>query len=74
AYLIRLWAMAIAASAAAIMLKFALPTGTRISALSVIPLYGVVYIGLAYYWRIPELNRLMRHTFGRLDTTGQNPD
>ncbi|HJU09579.1 MAG TPA: murein biosynthesis integral membrane protein MurJ [Candidatus Binataceae bacterium] len=74
AYLIRLWAMAIAASVAAIMLKFAMPSGTRISALAVIPLYGVVYIGLAYYLRIPELNRLMRHTFGRLDTTGQNPD
>jgi putative peptidoglycan lipid II flippase len=65
AYLARLWAMALAASLAALAVKFSLHSGPRLTALAVIPVFGAVYIGLAYWLRIPELTRLAGHALGR---------
>ncbi len=65
AYLLRLWAMALAASITAVAVKYALHSGPRLTALGVIPTYAAVYIGLAFWLRIPELDRLNAHTLGR---------
>ncbi len=64
-YLARLWGMALAASIAALAVKFSLHAGPRLIALAVIPVYGSVYLGLAYWLRVPELTRLTSHAFGR---------
>jgi putative peptidoglycan lipid II flippase len=68
AYLARLWAMALAASLAALAVKFSLHAGPRLTALAVIPVYGAVYLGLAHWLRVPELTRLAGHAFGRLES------
>jgi putative peptidoglycan lipid II flippase len=64
-YLGRLWGMALAASIAALAVKFSLHAGPRLTALAVIPIYGVVYLGLAFWLRVPELTRLTGHALGR---------
>ncbi len=57
-FVLRLWAMAIAASAAGYAVKFYLGgAGPRLSALAVIPVYGSIYLGLAYWMGLPELSR-----------------
>jgi putative peptidoglycan lipid II flippase len=65
AYLARLWAMALAASLAALAVKFSLHAGPRLTALAVIPAFGAVYLGLAYWLQVPELTRLAGHALGR---------
>jgi putative peptidoglycan lipid II flippase len=67
AYLTRLWAMALAASLAALAVKFSLHAGPRLTALAVIPVFGAVYLGLAYWLQVPELTRLAGHAFGRTE-------
>jgi putative peptidoglycan lipid II flippase len=64
-YLARLWGMALAASGAGLVIKFSLHAGPRLTALAVIPVFGAVYLGLAYWMRMPELNRIAGHAFGR---------
>jgi putative peptidoglycan lipid II flippase len=64
-YLVRLWGMALVASLAALAVKFALHTSPRLSALAVIPTYGAVYLGLAFWLRVPELTQLTGHMLGR---------
>jgi putative peptidoglycan lipid II flippase len=66
-YVARLWLMAIAASAAALSIKFALHAGPRLLALAVLPVYGGVYFGLAYVTGVPEFTRLMAQAFARLE-------
>jgi len=66
-YLVRLWGMALAASTAALAVRFSLHTGPRLTALAVIPVYGVIYLGLAYWLRVPELTRLIGHAFARFE-------
>ena len=66
-YLVRLWGMALAASIAALTVRFSIHAGPRLTALAVIPVYGAVYIGLAYWLRVPELTRLTGHAFGRFE-------
>jgi len=44
-----------------------LHTGPRLTALAVIPVYGVIYLGLAYWLRVPELTRLIGHAFARFE-------
>jgi putative peptidoglycan lipid II flippase len=57
-FVLRLWAMAIAASAAAYAIKlYAGAAGPRLSALAVLPVYGSIYFGLAYWMDLPELRR-----------------
>ena len=57
-FVLRLWAMAIAASAAGYAVKFYLGgAGPRLSALAVLPVYGAIYLGLAYWMGLPELSR-----------------
>jgi putative peptidoglycan lipid II flippase len=65
AYQLRLWAMALAASMVAIAVRYSMRGGPRLIALAVIPLYGAVYLGLAYWLRVPELTRLLGQVFGR---------
>lgn len=67
-YLLRLWAMALAASIAALTAQFSLHAGPRLTALAVIPVYGTVYLGLAYLLRVPELSRLASHAFRRFES------
>ena len=67
-YLVRLWGMALAASIAALAVRFSIHAGPRLTALAVIPVYGAVYIGLAYWLRVPELTRLTGHALGRFDS------
>jgi putative peptidoglycan lipid II flippase len=67
AYLTRLWAMALAASLAALAVKFSLHAGPRLTALAVIPVFGAVYLGLAYWLQVPELTRLAGHALGRTE-------
>ena len=57
-FVIRLWAMAIAASAASYAVKLYVEgSGPRLSALAVLPVYGAIYFGLAYWMDLPELRR-----------------
>jgi putative peptidoglycan lipid II flippase len=65
AYLVRLWGIALAASIIALAVKLSLHAGPRLGALAVIPVYGGVYLLLAYWLRLPELSRLMSHASGR---------
>jgi putative peptidoglycan lipid II flippase len=67
-YLVRLWGMALAASIAALAVRLSLHAGPRITALEVIPAYGGVYLGLAYWLRVPELTRIADHAFGRFES------
>jgi putative peptidoglycan lipid II flippase len=64
-YLARLWGMALTSSIVALAAGYLMPGGPRSTALVVIPLYGAVYLGLAYWLRVPELARLTTHVFGR---------
>jgi hypothetical protein len=57
--------MALAASGAGLAIKFSLHAGPRLTAVAVIPVFGAVYLGLAYWMRMPELNRIAGHAFGR---------
>ncbi|HEX4211246.1 MAG TPA: murein biosynthesis integral membrane protein MurJ [Candidatus Binataceae bacterium] len=65
-YLARLWMMALTASAAAVAVKFSIHAGPRLTALAVIPVYGAVYLGMAYWMGIPELDRIVGYARGRL--------
>ncbi len=58
--LAKLWAMALIASAGAFALKLRTPwAGPRLQALLVIPVYGAIYVGAAYLFRVPELRALL---------------
>ena len=59
-YLARLWLMALTASAAAVAVKFSIHAGPRLTALAVLPIFGAVYLGMAYWMEIPELDRVSR--------------
>jgi putative peptidoglycan lipid II flippase len=65
-FVMQLWAMAIAASAAAFAIKMAVAgTGPRMSALAVLPVYGAIYFGLAYWMDMPELRRFTGRLLAR---------
>jgi putative peptidoglycan lipid II flippase len=64
-YLAHLWLMALAAAVAAVAVKFTVHAGPRLNALAVIPVYGAVYLGLAYATGVPELRRLTAHALAR---------
>ncbi len=60
AYVIRLWLHALAASAAGFATRYALAgQGPRIVGFAVIPVYGAVYFGLAWWARMPELDQFL---------------
>ncbi len=66
-YLLRLWAMALAAAAVGIALKYSLPHGQpRLTALAVIIVYGAAYLGLAFLTNEPELKRFIDYAARRL--------
>jgi putative peptidoglycan lipid II flippase len=70
-YLARLWMMALTAAAAAVAVKYAVHAGPRLTAMAVIPVYGAVYLGFAYWTGVPELQRLMASTLTRLRSSGR---
>jgi len=70
-YLARLWMMALTAAAAAVAVKYAVHAGPRLTATAVIPVYGAVYLGFAYWTGVPELQRLMASTLTRLRSSGR---
>jgi putative peptidoglycan lipid II flippase len=65
-YLARLWLMALTAAAAALAIKFSLHAGPRLTALAVLPAYAAVYFGMAWWMRIPELDRIVGYARGNL--------
>jgi putative peptidoglycan lipid II flippase len=65
-YLAGLWLMALVAAAAALAVKFSLHAGPRLTGIAVIPVYGAVYLGLAYRAGIPELRRIADYVFARI--------
>jgi putative peptidoglycan lipid II flippase len=65
-YLVRLWAMALGAAAAAIAVRLILHMSPRIEALMVIAAFGGAYLGIAYLVGEPELDRLIGYARGRL--------
>ena len=69
-YLSRLWAMALAAAALGIAIKFSLHAGPRLTSLAVIAVYGATYLGLAYLTGEPELNRFVNYAARRLGRRG----
>jgi len=70
-YLARLWMMALTAAAAAVSVKYAVHARPRLTAMAVIPVYGAVYLGFAYWTGVPELQRLMASTLTRLRASGR---
>jgi putative peptidoglycan lipid II flippase len=66
AQLIRLWGMALAASACGYMLKFYMHGhGPKLVALGVLPVFGGTYVALAWLFGIEELNLLMARILPR---------
>jgi putative peptidoglycan lipid II flippase len=65
-YLAGLWVMALVAAAAALTVKFSIHAGPRLTGMAVIPVYGAVYLGLAYWAGIPELRRIAGYVFARV--------
>ena len=60
AFLMQLWSMALAASAAGFVIKMMLVgAGPRLMALAVIPVFAGVYFGLAWVLGLPELTRVL---------------
>ena len=54
-FLAQLWGMAVLAAIVAFAIKFATPhAGPRFEALLVIPVFGAIYLGLAYLLDLPE--------------------
>jgi putative peptidoglycan lipid II flippase len=64
-YLVQLWAMALTAGVIGFAIKHAIHAGPRLTALAVIPAYGGVYLGLAYWMGIPEFTRIASYARGR---------
>ncbi|HTW87700.1 MAG TPA: murein biosynthesis integral membrane protein MurJ [Candidatus Binataceae bacterium] len=68
-YVLRLWLYALTAAVVAIGVKYALAGhGPRLVALAVLPVYGAVYFGLAWWAGMPELDQLVRFATRRLGT------
>ena len=54
----QLWAMALLATAVGWAVKLGMGhAGPRLMALAVMPVYGAVYLGIAWWMRLPELER-----------------
>jgi len=70
-YLMRLWAMALVASAVGVTVKFSLSHwGARLASLTVIVAYCAAYVGLAYLIKEPELRRFVDYASRRLRRRG----
>jgi putative peptidoglycan lipid II flippase len=70
-YLMRLWAMALIAGASGFAIKHAIHAGPRLTALAVLPVYGGVYMGLAYWTGIPEFARIANYVGARFKPRAQ---
>ena len=63
----RLWAIALAATAAGWAVKLGMGhAGPRLMALAVLPVYSAVYLGIAWWMRLPELERAVGYLGARL--------
>jgi putative peptidoglycan lipid II flippase len=66
-FLIQLWGMALAASAGAFAIKVFTPwAGPRLQALMVLPAFGAIYLGLAYWAGMAELREVLATVRRRL--------
>jgi putative peptidoglycan lipid II flippase len=64
---VRLWAIALVATAAGWAVKLGMGhAGPRLMALAVLPAYGAVYLGLAWWMRLPELERATNYLAARV--------
>jgi len=58
-FVMQLWSMALAASAAGFVVKVAIAgAGPRVIGMAVIPIFGAIYLGLAHLLGVPELRQL----------------
>lgn len=64
-YLLQLWTMALIAGGGGFAIKHALHAGPHLTALAVIPVYGGIYLGLAYWMGIPEFARIANYAGAR---------
>jgi putative peptidoglycan lipid II flippase len=65
--LLKLWAIALVATAAGWGVKYALHgVGPRLMGIAVLPTYGVVYLGISWWLGLPELERAAGYLFRRL--------
>ncbi len=63
----RLWAIALVAAAAGWAVKLGMGhAGPRLTALAVLPAYGAVYLGIAWWLGLPELKRAAGYFAARL--------
>ena len=63
----RLWAIALAASAAGWAVKLGMGhAGPRLMGFAVLPAFGAVYLGIAWWMRLPELERASNYLAARL--------
>jgi putative peptidoglycan lipid II flippase len=65
-FLLRLWTISLIAGVSGFALKHAIHGGPRLTALAVLPIYGGIYFGLAYWMGIPELTRIAHAARERL--------
>jgi putative peptidoglycan lipid II flippase len=65
-FLLRLWTIALIAGGGGFAVKHAIHGGPRLTALAVLPVYGGIYLGLAYWMGIPELIRIAQAARTRL--------
>ena len=62
----RLWAIALLATAAGWAVKLEMGhAGPRLMALAVLPVYGAVYLGIAWWMQLPELRRATNYLAAR---------
>ncbi len=65
--LLRLWTIALVATAAGWAVKLAVHgAGPRLMGLAVLPAYGAAYLGIAWWLGLPELERAAGYLFRRL--------
>jgi putative peptidoglycan lipid II flippase len=63
----RLWAIALVASAAGWAVKLGMGhAGPRLMGFAVLPAFGAVYLGIAWWMRLPELERVTNYLAARL--------
>ena len=65
-FLLRLWTIALIAGGGGFAVKHAIHGGPRLTALAVLPIYGGIYLALAYWMGVPELIRIAHAARTRL--------
>ena len=61
-----MWTIALIAGGGGFAVKHAIHGGPRLTALAVLPIYGGIYLALAYWMGVPELIRIAHAARTRL--------